>query len=169
MKSILTLAFLVMIYSEACNAQYKVNKTKYDRHTYSYQSGDPYNPSTMALASALIPGLGEILEGEGKRGFPFLVGSLSLTVTKYYVFFRNSPEMSYTAQDVIRKSILFTQIGLRIWSAIDASRVAKVNNLAFRDKYKKDISLQILPFCEAQNNHRISMFYPVGITIFVSF
>lgn len=169
MEKNIVLIILTILYSASSNAQYKENKSKYDFKTYSYQAGDPHNPSAMAFASIVIPGFGEILEGEGKRGFPLLIGSISLKVIKTYVTFRSSPEMSYTNKDAIRKSILITQIGLRIFSAIDASRIAKVNNLAFRDKYNKDISLKVMPFCEEQTNYGISMVYPTGFTILVSF
>ncbi len=167
MKSLLFLILLIILFNEVINAQYRENKTIYDYHGYSYQPGDPYNPSTMALGSFLMPGLGEILEGEGARGFPFFFGSLSLSATKFYL--SHYVDMNYTNTDVMRKSIFFTQIGLRIWSAIDASRIAKVNNQAFRCKYNQKLIFQVLPYCEINDNYGLAEVFPSGIKLLVTF
>jgi hypothetical protein len=78
-------------------------------------------------------------------------------------------DASYTAKDVIRKSVLIGQIGLRVWSGINASRIAKVNDLAFRDKYNSTVSLKILPYSGLLDNYGFCKTDPVGITLLVSF
>ena len=57
------------------DAQYNVNKNKYDYRHYIYQPGDPYNPGTAAFASLFVPGLGQIICGEGLREQVFLLDS----------------------------------------------------------------------------------------------
>ncbi len=167
MKKIISLAALLLLFSISCNAQYRINKTKYNYHTYSFQMGDPYNPSVMSLASVCIPGLGQIIEGESSRGFCFLGGSLSLGIINRLV--RWNMHYSWTFKDVIRQSNRVGQIGLRVWSAIDASRVAKVNDLAFRDKYNSKISLKILPYPVFENPYGFCKTDPVGVTLIFSF
>ncbi len=129
--------------------------------------GDPFNPSVMALSSVIIPGFGQIIEGENMRGFCFLSGSLSMAVIKRIVVFNR--HLSLTFQDVIRQSNRVGQIGLRVWAAIDASRVAKVNNLAFRDKYNSPVILTILPFTDLRDQYGLLNTNPAGLTLIVSF
>ena len=167
MKRILVIITGLIIFPIVCDAQYSIYKAKYDYREYSYQMGDPYNPSTMSFASAVIPGLGQIIEGESARGIGFLGGSIALTGFKWIVFWKTNA--SYTAKDVIRKSALIGQIGLRVWSGINASRIAKVNNLAFRDKYKSIVTLKILPYSGLLDNCGFCKTDPVGITLLVSF
>ena len=163
MKRILVIITGLIILHTACDAQYSIYKAKYDYRAYSYQMGDPYKPSLMSLASALIPGLGEIIEGESMRGLGFLGGSIALVVFKWLVILKT--DASYTA---IRKSALIGQIGLRVWSGIDASRIAKVNDLAFRDKYKTSYSLQIQPYINTTYYNQTGS-VPAGITLIIEF
>jgi len=167
MKRILVIITGLIILPFACNAQYSIYKAKYDYRSYSYQLGDPYKPSQMSLSSALIPGLGQLIEGESMRGLGFLGGSISLVAFKWIVIWKT--DASWTAKDVIRKSTLIGQIGLRVWSGINASRIAKVNNLAFRDKYNSTVSLKILPYSGLLDNYGFCKTEPVGITLLVSF
>jgi hypothetical protein len=50
-----------------------------------------------------------------------------------------------------------------------ASRIAKVNDLAFRDKYNSTVSLKILPYSGLLDNYGFCKTDPVGITLLVSF
>ena len=167
MKSILEIIIGLIILHTACDAQYSIYKANYDYRAYSYQMGDPYNPSAMSFASAVIPGLGQIIEGESARGLGFLGGSIALAGFKWIVIWKTNA--SYTAKDVIRKSALIGQIGLRVWSGINASRIAKVNNLAFRDKYNSPVSLKILPYSGLLDDYGFCKTDPFGITLLVSF
>jgi len=65
-------------------AQYKINKTRYDYRTYTYQDGDKYNPAVAGITSFLIPGLGQVISGETIRGLAFFGGfSLALASTSF--------------------------------------------------------------------------------------
>jgi hypothetical protein len=167
MKRTFVMAAGMIFFISACNAQYRINKTKYDYHTYSYQMGDPYIPSAMSLASVFIPGLGHIIEGESLRGLCFIGGSLSLAVIKRAVVWNRN--YSLTFQDVIRQSNRIGQIALRVWSAFDASRVAKVNNLAFRARYNSNINFTVLPYSDITDPYGLINSDPIGMTIIVSF
>jgi len=75
MKKILLLTTLLCFTAlTATEAQYSVNKTKYDYRTYVPEVGDPYNPGVAGLASFFIPGLGQMISNEGGRGAGFLAG-----------------------------------------------------------------------------------------------
>ena len=139
-KSITLLIIGLFIYSMA-NAQYKINKTKFDFRTYHYQHGDPNNPSAMVIASAIIPGLGQIITGETGRGLAFLGGSIGCTILAGLV-------LQYADRDNGPRLLTYSSIGmltLWIWSMADASHVAKVNNLAWRDRNKSVLKLEFLP------------------------
>ena len=155
MKKCILFLISVLFLSSFANAQYKINKTKYDYHTYSYQVGDPYNPSVAGVTSFLIPGLGQMLSGEGGRGAAFLVGDLACAVV-YIV------GVSSAAKDIDEGGTGgggtvamviggIGMLGIEIWSIVDAVRVAKVNNLAFRDKNKTSYNIQIQPFTARYN------------------
>lgn len=83
MKKVFALTAVLVLLSNTCEAQYNVNKTMCDYRTYSYQEGYPYKPSAMCFVSMVIPGLGQILEGEGGGGFLFLVPSVTLTIINW--------------------------------------------------------------------------------------
>jgi len=144
-----------------CDAQYSTYKAKYDYHTYSYQMGDPYKPSQMSFASALIPGLGQLIEGETVRGLAFFGGSIALVVYKWETYPNPTAQSFYLN--------LIEQIGLRVWSGINANRIAKVYDLAFRDKYKSTENLKILPYQGLLDNYGLCKIEPVGITLLISF
>jgi hypothetical protein len=76
MKKAILIFISALFICSIVNAQYRINKTKYDFHKYSYHVGDPYNPSVSGLTSFFIPGLGQMLSGEVGRGFGFLSGYL---------------------------------------------------------------------------------------------
>jgi len=168
MKRILLIIAGLVILLAACNAQYSTLKSKYNYKQYTYQLGDPYIPSTMSLASLAFPGLGQLIEGETTRGLGFLGTSLALTAIRWKIVFGRS-DLSWTARDYIVNFTRFGRIGLRIWSAINANHIAKVNDLAFRDKYKTAVSFKILPFSGQLDNYGLLRTDPVGLTLLVSF
>lgn len=170
MKGIFTAIIAVSLsatMSMNCSGQYKVNKTKYDYRTYKYKPGDPYVPSAMGFASAVMPGIGQLFEGEGLRGACFLGSSLALAITKLYVIRNNN--YTYTFRDIVRQSNRIGQIGLRLWSGIDASRIAKVNNLAFRENYNPKAQISIIPFPSGTGFLLPAGKDPVGMTIMITF
>ena len=60
--------------SQSVQAQFNVNKHQYDRKTYTYQPGDPYNPAVCGVVSFLIPGVGQMIASETGRRVAFLPG-----------------------------------------------------------------------------------------------
>jgi len=154
---IFSLGFILL--SSVSSAQYSVNKTKYDHETYVFQPGDPYNPTVAGVASFFVPGLGQMLSGEGGRGAGFFVGYAACYVVSY-VGATNAINSISTGGDGSTGSALMLvglggAVGVGIWSIVDAVKVAKVNNLAFRDQNKTSLNLRVEPYLdqiELQNN-----------------
>lgn len=145
MKKLIFVILGVLLLSTASNAQYCVNKKQYDYKSYVYQVGDPYNPTIAGLASFFIPGLGQMISGEGKRGLGFLAGNFG-SLTVFYVgaaLYNGGSGPSGTGLMLVG---LGSAIGLEVWSVIDAVRVAKVNNLAFRANHTTSMSFKVEPF-----------------------
>jgi hypothetical protein len=163
-----------MFISSISNAQYKINKTKYDYRTYSYQAGDKYNPTVAGVTSFILPGLGQMLSGEGGRGAVLLGGYLicgTVFVVGVNKYFDKDDILNPlltgkgTAPTIIGGIGTYTII---IVAIVDAVRVAKVNNLAWRDKNKTSYSLQIQPYINT-TYYKITGSIPAGVTFKVTY
>ncbi len=175
MKKFLVIVVGFILLSNFSYAQYKVNKTKYDVHNYSRQAGDPYNPTLAGLESFLVPGLGQALAGETKRGLIFFgsyVGCWAIYGIGAHVAARNIANggtggagWGLVAVGAIGAGVV------GIWSIFDAVKVAKINDLAYREKQKTALSLKVQPYfgsnipVPVSNNRNM----PVGISLIVGF
>jgi len=167
MKIISLIIAGLLILNIISNAQYKVNKSKYDLKTYHYQFGDPYNPGVMGFASFVIPGLGQILENETARGFCFIGGWVGLNIIKYRVLMR--PTSGSVHSTNYPNTVQYVLVGLHIWSLFDAIHVSKVNNMVFRDQSNTSFDLQLLPYVGSYDYFRFNNEVPVGITLLINF
>lgn len=102
--------------------------------------GDRYNKDLAALASGITPGLGQIIDGEFWRGTPFLVGHLGclFLMGNSFYFFTTVEDTALQRKRTAPGLWMLLGAGtvdlvLRIWSFMDASKVAKVKNLYYRD------------------------------------
>ena len=85
MKTFAVSLLLVLVGIGMANAQYKINKTKYDYSTWTHEEDDPYNPTTCGVLSFLIPGVGQMVAHKVGRGVAFLGGYLdSHFITNLY-------------------------------------------------------------------------------------
>jgi hypothetical protein len=161
MKKAVLLLLIAILISASANAQYKINKHKYDYHTYKYNAGDKYQLTVAGATSYLIPGLGQTISGETFRGFVFCG------------FFLGSLAVLFIGEGQGDKGVVMGTLGgigcsiVPIWSAIDAVRVAKVNNLALRDKTKQ-LSLQFQPSINKIFYSQTQLFQP-GLTVKINF
>ena len=88
-----------------------------------------HNPTGVGVASFFIPGLGQMICGEGWRGTAFLGGWLGASVLQALALqysFDHDTEILYLLGTA-------TTLGIKIWSIVDATRVAKVKNMYERD------------------------------------
>jgi hypothetical protein len=166
MKKLFLIIASVLILYTTVNAQYKINKLKYDYRTYKYQAGDPYNPGIAGFASLFIPGLGQMSSGAGGRGAAFLGGFVGC-ITIYAI----GSSHYYTDEEgdhggpVPLYIGFFGAIAVDIISVIDAVRVAKVTNLYFRDKYMTRYSLKVSPYIGSISSEKI----PLGFSLKLRF
>ena len=140
------------------DAKYKISKTMYDYKTWTFEEGDPYNPTTCGILS-IIPGVGQMAAHEYGRGAAFLGGFAGCYFLSFLGGAAAMGSASYTEDNI--KETDETQLGfgvglmivslvgavtLEICSIVDAVRVAKVNNLVWRDKMGTGFNLQMGPY-----------------------
>ena len=145
MKTILTICF-VLILNFNSNAQYRLNKEKYNSSEYFHQTGDPYNPLICGAASFYLPGLGQILAGETGRGLIFTGAYFGSVVVAGVGAFGSLNKSSNNLESNILLIAGLTGAAITmVGSIVDAVKVAKVNNLAFRDKRRASYNLDLQP------------------------
>ena len=153
-KRFLCILLLVVICG-AAEAQYKMNKIRYDYRSWELAPGDPYNPGLCGAINLLVPGVGQMIAGEGGRGAAFLggyVGAVAIYAVGYVTAAvaldeeaNGGPE--YDGEGFGAMAIgLGAMVAVGIWSIVDGVRVAKVNNLAFRDKFNQGYEFKLQPY-----------------------
>lgn len=147
---ILILTVLLFTSNAELTAQYRVNKLYYDYHAYSYERGDPHQPAVCGVVSFIIPGVGQMISREFVRGFGFLGGYAGCWVlcgVGYGVALVDVFEKGGTGTGGLILCIVgfVGALSVDICSTVDAVRVAKVNNMAWRDKYRSGTGLKITP------------------------
>jgi len=151
--SVLILFFSFSASIAVVDAQYKINKTKYNYHYYQYMPGDPYNPATAGIASLVVPGLGQMISGEPLRGLAAM-GRCTLFLGCSFGGLLIVGSSDERDPDFFRKQNLGSMMWLGgaagalinwILGIPDAVKVAKVNNLAYRDHRKKQGTMSLVP------------------------
>ncbi len=172
MQKLFLIIFGIIILTTNINAQYRINKTKFERYEirhYSYQAGDPYKPLIAGLTSFILPGSGQLYSSEVPRGIGFLLlyGICWTAVSSHILSDALTLNSKDSARGIPIMGGIFA-IGIGIWSAFDAVHVAKVNNLAFRENNNRTYNLDIQPYIITsgyQNGGKV----PVGLNLKVSF
>lgn len=122
----------------------------HDYHTWTAREDDPYDPSSCGKVSLLFPGLGQMTAGEYGRGAAFMAGSAGcIIISLVGIVSGFSASQEYWGSPLAYSLIgvgLAGYVAIDIWSVVDAIRVAKVNNLVWRDREKCGFNLQIEPF-----------------------
>lgn len=132
-RFILILAALLIGYSATAQTipsmKYRELKKIYDYRDYTKEPEQRYSPAGIGVASFFIPGLGEMICGEGWRGTAFLGGWLAGHVVSLVGIAELSDTIYYIG--------VTGAIATRVISTIDATRIAKVKNMYNRDLKKK--------------------------------
>lgn len=170
MRKIIVISVVLLGFcSLSINAQtYSINKLKYDYRTYIPEYGDPYNPAISGVCSFLIPGLGQMISGEGGRGIAFLGGYLGCAVV-YGTGYAQAFNGNYSGAAGKMLLGIGGMLGIGIWSIVDAVKVAKVNNLYIRDYRKRtSFDIELSPYLSQINinDHIVS---PIGMSMRVKF
>jgi TM2 domain-containing membrane protein YozV len=175
-KLYLTIICLLTLSCAIVDAQYRINKHKYDYHRYIYQPGDPYNPGSATFASLVVPGLGQIISGETGRGLGFMARcglSLGCSFAGLMVV-SNSDERDpdFFQKQRLGATLYLAGIGSAlinwIWGIGDAGKVAKVNNMALRDRKNKSGTLSIRPYLYFPS-HPVNKNILIGFSLNVNF
>jgi TM2 domain-containing membrane protein YozV len=170
---ILVIVFIFI--SVSGSAQYKVNKLKYDYHDYTRSTGDRYDPIVAGVTSSLLPGLGQIISGEPGRGITFL-GAFAGCAALYITGIVRTYDIlgaGISGEDVKEGGLSMMLVGgtatltILVWSVVDAVRVAKVNNLAWRDK-RLSFDIDIEPFLNIVTYPQVSS-VQTGVTFILTF
>jgi hypothetical protein len=159
MRKIFLISLGILVLSIVTDAQYRINKTKYDTSNYKYLPGDRYNPPVGVLASLLVPGLGQAISGEVVRGLLFYGGYIGCAAM---VFVSYGSGVGGPGLFLLGIAGMFTVF---IYSVIDAPRVAKINNLAWRDKRKTGLSLKVSPYAGFLLGQKL----PLGLSLKFNF
>ena len=132
----------------ANNAKYRDLKEVYDHKEYVKQATDPYNVGWYDCASFFVPGIGQFLSGEIGRGLAFIGGEAILmslivdaasTIDEIAITNEKGFITGYTDEKkgrtnmIVLLSSLGADLGLAIWSSIDARRIVKVKNMYYQD------------------------------------
>lgn len=116
--------------------KYRDLKDIYNYKEYTRGLVQHHNPTGVGVASFFIPGLGEMICGEGWRGTAFLGGWLAANVVSAIGLQNGS--------DAVYLTGALGALTIKIISIVDATRVAKVKNMYERDlmrTYAFDVDL----------------------------
>lgn len=135
--------------------KYKDLKDIYNPKDYVKSSNDPYMSGLYGLASAVVPGLGQIISGEVGRGVAVIAGDaafgVAATVCVYkfldYVekdangnYIKDADGLFVVTDENAAKKWGYGLIGVAagnlvywVWNICDAVKVARVKNMYFQD------------------------------------
>ena len=147
------IAFIILLISslDECYAQYSVDKEKYDFRDYEFRDTDRYNPALASVIALMGPGLGHFYCNENQRGLRvigILGGAMVVAMSGLLVEVLTNMDGSrrgFTLGQGLIATGLISTIGVYVWSPIDAARVAKVKNLALRDKQGTSFTIGLAP------------------------
>ena len=120
----------------------------YNVKDYAYFRGDERNdPTIMAICSFVLPGLGQMINGAGKRGASMLLGSI-LTAAggvagTAFGGLSHSQGLIYTGL-----ALMLGSVGLHIYSIVDAVKVTKIMNMYHEDVGALAFDIALEPYCD---------------------
>ena len=156
------MAFATASAQQAEKVRYSEIKGNYNPKEYVRQATDPYHVGWYEATSFFIPGIGQLLSGETWRGLAFMGGEAILlsiirtsaeNVVNVAITNESGFLTGYTDPNVGKRNMavmltaLGLDLGLSIWSCIDARNVAKVKNMYYQDLIngKKPVELSFAP------------------------
>lgn len=158
-------AMLILVTARAQQSnkiRYSEIKGNYNPKEYVAQATDPYHVGWYEATSFFIPGIGQLLAGETWRGLAFMggeailvsvittaaenVANVAITNDSGFLTGYTDPKMGKRNMAVMLTA-LGLDLGLSIWSCLDAKNVAKVKNMCYQDMIngKKPVALSFSP------------------------
>lgn len=173
MKRILVLFATVTLMATSLSAQvvpgmkYGELKAIYGQRTYVKSETDPYSRFWSGLASAAVPGLGQIICRETGRGFAILAGDLAFSIAESVCLYKaldyvqkdadGNPMKDQNGDLIITdersfKKCGYTLLGIAtadliywIWNICDARKVARIKNMYYQDLQGRAIDVNLYP------------------------
>lgn len=161
MKRIATLVIAFALTAATVSAQiapgmkYKELKNIYNAKEYVKSQNDPYSKGWSGFASFVMPGLGQLIDGEVGRGIAIIGGNIAINSVGYYCagkmvsylqkdasgnYMKDSDgHYIFTDEKAAAKwlgGIIAAGLGATIydiWNICDAVKVAKVKNMYYQD------------------------------------
>lgn len=157
MRNGIIIVLIIFCFGQTLKSQYSVDRYKYDYHDYVNNPNDKYVPTVAGFASYIIPGLGHIYCNEPERGYKFMTafgGAILVAVVGGVtsIYQHDLKHNNNPAGDIILITGCLSGLGIQIWSCIDAVRVSKINNLAFRDKKTTGYNIKLQPYLRSNSN-----------------
>ena len=168
MKRIILLAVLAFASVFCANAQYAQNlkykdlKENYNFRLYTPQDADPYHVGWTSAYSFFIPGSGQMMMKEVGRGWIFLGSSvIAEAIARNYaddllelVVRDEEGQISFSDENKAKKDFFvilgagLAELGIAIWSSIDANHMAKVKNMYYQDLTgrRSAVDVKVEPF-----------------------
>jgi hypothetical protein len=146
------------IASLAPNMKYSELKKIYNAKDYgNFRGGEKNSPALMGLCSFLIPGLGQMISGEGGRGVLQLLLSGALVAagsalysTGIYNSASSYSSSHYNTDPAGYYSGAFLcyagALAVDIFSIVDAVNVAKVKNMYYEDLKQVSFNMSLTPY-----------------------
>lgn len=164
MKRLIITIIIALAACATANAQY-ANSTKYkdlkkiyNHKEYVRQSTDPYNVDWFECASFFVPGVGQLLSGEVWRGIGFIAGEAFLvnimqdtatTIDELAIKDEKGAITGFTDKKKANANLavffgsLAVDLGLCIWSCIDARNIARVKDMYYQDLIGREKPIEL--------------------------
>lgn len=150
--------------------RYRDYRKLYNSKRYISQFDDKYSPGWSGVASFVIPGLGQAIDGEWGRAAGFFLGSVLLSsIARAGVTTKTTSTTSTGVDyDISTTAAMFglASLALDIWSICDAVHVAKVKNMYYQDlraqRYGAGLDVRLEPFLASTPSPARSGFTPAA-------
>ncbi len=154
--------------------RYAQYKDFYDKSMYVAQPGDPYSPSWAGIASFLIPGLGQAVDGQWGSGTLFFLANFGLGVGSAITYYgmMNYREPYKTNNTKYFIAITVARLAIDVWSIADAVKVAKIKNMYNQDlrgQRTAQLDYSVTPFVTAAPDMGNGAFALTGLSLTLSF
>ena len=161
MKKVLTVLVLAVVCTAAFaqKVSYKELKDVYNHKDYVVSDSDPFSVGWIGFESFFCPGMGQLMMRESGRGWAFLGASSVLSGINATLADSVLDLWPREADGKLSKNlgsnkdkimsyvwgmlgVSLVELGVSIWSSIDATRIAKVKNMYYQGgKYATSATL----------------------------
>lgn len=148
--------------------RYKDYKNYYRARDYVPAPGDPCSPVLGGVLSWLIPGVGQMVNGELGRGFGYLGGTFACYAV-FGVGYSLALEGS-TVGAIMTLAGAAALLGVEIAAIVDGVKMAKIKNMYYQDlRRTASVDVKLSPYFAAVNTGTTASQPVAGLALRVSF